>query len=117
MKPSLVKFGKWMLIVLFMGYYISITMFYHTHYFPWGTVTHSHPYMPTNSETSSHTHTQSQCLAISSLANLLLVVAVFAFFICKPDLVQKIYIRVRHYVSFFRYVFSPLRGPPIFICS
>ena len=117
MKPSLVKFGKWMLIVLFIGYYASITMFYHTHYFSWGTVTHSHPYLPTNSEVPTHTHSPSQCLAISFLTNLLLVATVFALFIYKATLVQKIYIRVQHYTSRFRNVFLPLRAPPLFICS
>ena len=29
-----------------MSYYFSTTLFYHTHHFQWGTVTHSHPYIP-----------------------------------------------------------------------
>ena len=46
MKQGLVKIAKWLMVVLFMSYYFSTTLFYHTHHFQWGTVTHSHPYIP-----------------------------------------------------------------------
>ena len=117
MRKHLIKLGKWTLLILFIGYYVSSTMFYHTHHFSWGTVTHSHPYVPSDCEVPSHTHTPSQCLAISFLTNLLLIASVFAVFICKTVIIQKIYIKIRRYKSIFKYVFSPLRAPPVFICQ
>lgn len=50
-----------------MSYYCESTLFLHTHNFTWGTVTHSHPYMPTG----PHTHTSSECQTIQFLTNLL----------------------------------------------
>ncbi|MDR3268208.1 MAG: hypothetical protein LBT83_03985, partial [Tannerella sp.] len=60
MKRTLIKTGKWMLVVLFLSYYVSATSFYHTHYYSWGTVTHSHFYFPFGDNPVQHNHTQNQ---------------------------------------------------------
>ena len=117
MKHTLVNIGKWMLVILFLSYYISTTMFYHTHDFNWGTVTHSHPYLPSNSEAPSHTHTPVQCQTISFLSYLLLTLSFVAAFFCNIGIVKKIYIRIYSCKSLFQPVFSPLRAPPVFICK
>ena len=117
MREMLVKTGKWMIIILFLGYYISTTAFYHTHYFSWGTVTHSHPYLPFDSETPSHSHTPTQCQAISLLSFLLLIFSIASVVVCKTVVVKKIYIRGNIYKSRFQQIFSPLRAPPVFICK
>jgi len=112
MKKLLVGMGKWMVIMLFLGYYISTTMFYHTHHFSWGTVTHSHPYLPTNSDVPNHNHTPVQCQAIEILSNLLLAFSVATVFIGKSVVLKKIYTRVYSCKSLFEPIFSPLRAPP-----
>ena len=117
MKKSLIKTGKWMIIILFIGYYVSITSFYHTHYFWWGTVTHSHPYLPSDGDTQNHSHTPIQCQAISFLSFLLLTFSVASVVIFKAVVVKKIYVRVHSYKSLFQPIFSPLRAPPVFICK
>ena len=117
MKRTLVKTGTWILVVLFLSYYVSATMFYHTHYFNWGTVTHSHPYFPFDKDSANHTHTPAQCQVISFLTNLLLIFSIISVFICKTVIVQKIYLRVRSFTSCFNIIFSPLRAPPLFICK
>ena len=106
-----------MLVILFLSYYISTSMFYHTHYFYWGTVTHSHPYFPFDKNSANHTHTPFQCQTIGVLSNLLLVFFVAAAFVCKTVVVRKIYSRVHTYKSRFQPLFSPLRAPPVFICK
>lgn len=54
-------------LVLYMCHHLSFNFFYHTHYFSWGTVTHSHPYIPSGGS-SDHTHTPVQCSFINSIA-------------------------------------------------
>ena len=117
MKQALINAGRWMIVMLFLGYYISVTSFYHTHYFSWGTVTHSHPYLPSGSETSNHSHTPIQCQTINLLSYLLLTLTVAAAFLYKTATISKIYIRVYNYKSLFKPLFSPLRAPPVFICK
>ena len=117
MRQALVKAGKWLIIILFIGYYISITSFYHTHHFYWGTVIHSHPYLPSDNDTTNHSHTQAQCLAINFLSLLLLTLSVASVFICKTVVIKKIYFRTNSYKSLFQPLFSPLRAPPVFICK
>ena len=117
MSRELAKTGRWMLVILFLSYYISTTMFYHTHHFYWGTVTHSHPYFPFDKNSTNHTHTPAQCLTINILSALLLTFFVASAIICRTDVVKKIIIRVHSYKSLFQVVFSPLRAPPVFICK
>ena len=113
MKRTLVKTGTWMLIMLFLSYYVSISTFYHTHHFNWGTVTHSHPYVPFGQGSANHTHTPIQCQTISVLSNLLLIFSVISVFIFKTGIVQKIYVRVYSFISCFKPIFSSLRAPPV----
>lgn len=44
---------KWLLFVLFIGYYSSITLFLHTHHLSYGVITHSHPFSDSNHEHSA----------------------------------------------------------------
>jgi len=106
-----------MLVVLFLSYYISATMFYHTHHFYWGTVTHSHPYLPSNDEAPNHTHTPVQCQTISVLSYLLLALTFAAAFYCDIGIIKKLYIRVYRCKSLFQPIYAPLRAPPVFICK
>lgn len=58
------KYVAWLLVLLFAVFYGESTLFVHTHSYEWGTVTHSHPFMPS----SSHQHTQNECQAIDMLS-------------------------------------------------
>ena len=117
MKRTLVKTAKWMLVMLFLSYYISSTMLYHTHDFEWGTVTHSHPYLPFDSDASNHSHTLVQCQAISFLSYLLLALTFVVAFFYAANSVKIIFIRIFSCKSLFQPLFSPLRAPPVFICK
>ena len=117
MRKTLINAGKWMIIILFIGYYISITSFYHTHYFWWGTVTHSHPYWPSEGDIPIHSHTATQCQTINILSLLLFTFSVASVLICKTVVIKRIFIREFNYKSLFQPIFSPLRAPPVFICK
>lgn len=100
---------NYLLLALYICYYSESNFFFHTHTFEWGTVTHSHPYIPSG----GHTHSQTQCLAIASLTNLLVtftaafVVAVFFKVIRILDVAD--IFPVARYIRFY----CPLRGPPV----
>lgn len=53
---------------LFMSYYASVTMFVHTHFFEWGTITHSHP------ASNGHSHSSDSYRLISHLSNFAAVI-------------------------------------------
>jgi len=113
MKRQLVNIGKFMLLALFISSYISATAFYHTHHFSWGTVTHSHPYLPSDDNPSGHTHTQNEYLVITLLSTIVLTIPVTAFFLFRATLIQRVYTWTRRYESFTHPVFYFLRGPPV----
>lgn len=75
MKSKAIAILKLSLIALYMSYWASATLFTHTHTGVWGTVTHSHPYLPS----SGHTHSTNALHIIAQLTNLLVVVGFFSF--------------------------------------
>ena len=83
MKKKVLKIAKLLLVVLFVSYYCESSLFYHTHYFSWGVVTHSHPYLPAGSGTPGHNHTPVQCDTIAQLSMLLFVagISLVSFFV------------------------------------
>lgn len=117
MKQKLIKIAKLLLVVLFISYYSSITLFYHTHYFSWGQVTHSHPYLPfEDSNTSHHSHTQGECQTIDMLSSVFIISLFFAILFFQSNLVTYIYSTVRRYVLHTNNTATHLRAPPAFIC-
>lgn len=71
----------WLLIALFVSYYSGATLFPHTHSYTWGTVTHSHPYLPSAHHTHSSTALQAIHIITSfvfALSAVSLVVALYA---------------------------------------
>ncbi len=103
------------LVALFVSYYCECTLFVHTHYFLWGKVTHSHPFLPS---ADGHSHTEAECQTIASLSDI--VVTSFTgvgftltvlFVLTAVILVRPVHSIVRH-LRFNR----PLRAPPAFIC-
>jgi uncharacterized membrane protein len=105
------KWGKLLLVALYMSYYLSTTTFYHTHTFSWGTVVHSHFYFPFGDQPVQHSHSQTQCVTIFLLCGLLLTVfAAFAF--RRSIRIRRVYNRIFQYICLRHLLFSPLRAPP-----
>lgn len=113
MKQKTTQILKHFLVALFVSYYCESTFFIHTHYFIWGRVTHSHPYVPIG----SHSHTSTECQTIESLTNLLfttvattLIVAVICVIaIYDPPFLQQITRSIGRSCD--------LRAPPVLICQ
>lgn len=66
MKGKISKIVKFLVIAIYVSYYCESHFFFHTHVFSWGTVTHSHPYMPSG----GHSHSVVECQTIASLTNM-----------------------------------------------
>ena len=57
---------KYFLLILFLGYFGSITLFSHTHIVDGVSITHSHPYNPfSNEDPSNHAHSKAEFVHIS----------------------------------------------------
>ncbi|KKY62708.1 hypothetical protein [Tannerella forsythia] len=70
------------LLILFIGYAGSTTLFYHTHRINGRWITHSHPYSDAP-DTGNHTHTSAGFVTITSL-NAWLILAFLPGAFCKP---------------------------------
>ncbi|MEG1463788.1 MAG: hypothetical protein RSC11_02650 [Mucinivorans sp.] len=103
---------KYLLVALFVSYYAESTLFFHTHTFSWGTVTHSHPYMPS----AAHSHTTTECQTIQLLTNLVFTSTGTIFVAVTFRVITLLYRPRLH--SWARYLLenTSLRGPPLSIC-
>ena len=54
---------RWLLFILFIGYYGSVSLFWHTHHLAYGVVTHSHPF-----STPDHGHSSGEYQIIDALS-------------------------------------------------
>ncbi len=74
---------RYFLLILFLGYYGSVTLFNHIHHFENGvTVTHSHPFSSgTDKNPIKHKHTAAEYLLIQLLSAFLVAVSFSAFLI------------------------------------
>ena len=73
MKQRMLNIVRVLLLALFVSYWCGTSLLYHTHYFAWGTVTHSHPFLPTGDGMPGHSHTEAQCETLAQLSTLLFV--------------------------------------------
>lgn len=103
------------LVALFVSYYCECTLFVHTHYFQWGKVTHSHPFLPS---AGGHSHTEAECQTIASLSDIAVTSSAGAGFTFTVLFVLTAVILVRPVHSTVRHLRSsrPQRAPPAFIC-
>lgn len=73
-------------LVIFTGYYASITFFYHTHITLGETIGHSHPYKSGADGNPVHSHSEKGYLTIHLLSGLTFSLVVFTFGIKKITL-------------------------------
>jgi hypothetical protein len=111
-------FLKYSFIVLFIGYYGSITLFYHSHTINNRTIYHSHPYFPLTDADGlpiKHSHTGNELGFIQSLTYFIYTfIPAFIFLRLKFSGFFQLFVEDP--------VFSPLvqagyslRGPPVAI--
>ncbi len=60
------KIIRLLLVATYLFYFASTSLFIHTHIFSWGSVTHSHPYLPSD---KGHTHSQNEIDFIAYLSS------------------------------------------------
>lgn len=99
-------------VALFIGYYGSCTLFYHTHHFAWGVVVHSHPYLPGSGGMPDHPHTPSECQTIAQLSYLLLILTAPPALGCRVSTVRFYFRSCRKRLTELFLVHQPLRAPP-----
>jgi len=66
LKKNILLIGKSLLLLLFISYFISISMFYHTHVVHGGMITHSHPFKHSEKKgpVNNHSHSTAEYILI-----------------------------------------------------
>ncbi len=111
------KIVHYFLLILFLGYFVSITSFTHRHIINGIVVVHSHPYNPFNNDKPiNHQHSQNGLVVIDLLSHfsttaLLLVVFIDAIRIVLRSVV---YSNFNEHVRRLLFLYSNgLRAPPL----
>ena len=107
---------RYFLLLLFLGYYGSITLFTHTHIVNGVTIVHSHPYKSgTGKNPVTHQHTANGFIHIQLLSTFITTVSFLAFSIEAFKTVLRKYFLQKNDESFSNLSFlcsNGLRAPP-----
>lgn len=111
------KIISYFLILLFLGYYINVSLFQHTHIVNGVTVVHSHifDFTTDTSDGHNHKHNESELRLIQLLSNFAVVLLLFTCCIRVFSVFQKELKNFRIDIIFnkFRLLYFSLRAPPI----
>jgi len=98
-------------LALYTSYYVSVSFFFHSHEYTWGTVTHSHPFT-----SSTHTHTAEALQLIDNLTNTLVAgIAVIFILTVFSKLKAIVYNFYKRFSLNSLIGCSSLRAPPVYI--
>lgn len=108
---------RYFLLILFLGYYVSIFSFSHTHIVNGIAISHSHPYNPfSQDKPENHQHTTQGFVLIHFLSHFLTTVSFFAFFIALYITVLRKFIfkkKDENFSNIFSKYSYGLRAPPL----
>ncbi len=107
---------KQLLLMLFLGYYVSVTFFPHAHIIDGITIVHSHLYNPFSKQNSAdQQHSKSEILLGSQLAHFLTIISFIAFAcIAVYEYSTIILSKNQKLVHLQSFIFSNgLRAPPV----
>lgn len=115
-KNKISGFLRFLLLVLFVSYYSSITLFYHTHLVNGEVIVHSHPFSKKNQKPfQSHSHSSSTYIHIQHL-----MYAVWESSPETPQITEPVIsfceYKVGYTLPFIHsssYTYAQLRAPPI----
>lgn len=117
MKYWFKKIMRYFLLILFLGYYGSITLFTHTHILNGVTIVHSHPFNSgTEKNPIKHQHTANGFLLIQFLSHFLTTVSFLTFSIGILKAVLRKYILQKNDENLFNRICicsNGLRAPPL----
>lgn len=117
LKKLSINISKYLSLVLFLGFFGSITFFNHAHIVNGITIVHSHPFKSDKNGIPTHNHTTNGYLIIHLMMNYT-ATASFALIAINSILNLLGKILIKYYnsnLSQSYLVFNPLRGPPAFI--
>lgn len=109
---------KYSLFIIFVGYYFSISAFYHSHLVDGVVITHSHPFFNDpikNTPYQSHQHSASSLINIQELTDIQLLETIIMAASIVPIwfLLTTIVKRLVSYYHHFTEIHAQLRAPPI----
>ena len=108
---------RYFLLILFLGYYISISSFTHTHILNGVAVVHSHPYNPfSKDKPANHQHSSNGFVIIHFLSHFLTTVSFLAFSMGIYKTVLRKYILKKddeNFPNLFFICSNGLRAPPL----
>jgi hypothetical protein len=114
LKKISINISKYFFLLLFLGFFGSITFFYHAHIVDGVTIVHSHPFKKDVHGLPLHSHSDKGYITIQFLS-VITVLVVFSYFTFKPiaPFLYEIdqYIIRRAPIHWF-YSLSRLRAPP-----
>ena len=106
-KKKLLFFARIMLIVLYISYYGSTTLFIHTHQTPYGPITHSHPF------NGHHNHTKAEYTTICFLSAIAFCISlIFSLDFIRLKFREMLVPEILKYTCI-QIIFHSLRAPPL----
>ncbi len=108
---------KYLLTLLFIGYYFSITLFYHSHVINGKEIVHSHFYWNSdraNGEPVKHSHTQDEFLALQIISQFITTIVTGFLFLKMIRVLLSLFLiplNELRYKAVFLHSYL-LRGPP-----
>lgn len=107
---------KYLLLILFLGYWGSITLFQHAHIVDGVTIVHSHPYNPFSKENpTNHHHSKNEFVLIYLLSHFITTVSFLAFSLIAIKTVLKDVIVPKNdevFSNLFFFCSNGFRAPP-----
>ncbi len=111
------KIMRCFLLILFLGYYVSILSFTHTHILNGVAIVHSHPYNPFSKDKPvNHQHSSNGFVLIHFLSHFLTTDLFLAFSFGIVKAILRKYILIKNDENFSKLVFlcsNGLRAPPL----
>jgi len=101
-------------LMLFLGYFASISFFYHSHLVLGDTIVHSHPFKADSNGKPLHSHSDKGYVSIQLISSVIAtaLIAIFSLTAVLP-VISEIVSIYREVISFHSYHFNySLRGPP-----
>lgn len=114
-KNRIKEFFGYAFLILFLGYYGSITLFYHSHLVLGDTIVHSHPFKSDNNGKPLHSHSGKEYITIQFLSCIILSSVLFylTLLVFAPQ-ISKSVLETRHGFSGNSYLhLYSLRAPPL----
>lgn len=113
LKYSARKIVSYLLLILFLQYFGSVTLFMHSHEYKGAQITHSHPFGGSTSKPNQHT--ENEFMLIQILSDFLITFSIIFIFVEVQKIFHKVIFTKKIKVSLPKLIiicFNGLRSPP-----